>query len=74
MEKRIQKLFSRWGPPLPAFCQLLLGQDADAEKNAVEAFHAYMSRNLDLDLAVLPALLFAFAVELFQRFIFSSTD
>lgn len=46
-----------------AFCQLLVDQDADAERSVIEAFQAYASLGLDFDLMVLPALLFTFALD-----------
>jgi hypothetical protein len=62
-EKRIRKFYARWSPPLLAFCQLLVDQDADAERSVIEAFQAYASHGLDFDLLVLPALLFTFALD-----------
>jgi hypothetical protein len=62
-EKHIHKFYARWSPALLAFCQLLVDQDADAERSVIEAFQAYASRDLDFDLMVLPALLFTFALD-----------
>jgi hypothetical protein len=62
-EKRIRKFYARWSPPLLAFCQLLVDQDADAERSVIEAFQTYASHGLDFDLLVLPALLFTVALD-----------
>lgn len=62
-EKRMRKFYMRWSPLLLAFCQLLLEQDADAERSVLEAFQAYASHGLEFDLVLLPALLFTFALD-----------
>jgi hypothetical protein len=41
----------------------LLGEGSEAEQTTVEAFHAYLSRGLDLDVSGLPAFLFLFAID-----------
>jgi len=67
MEKQIQKFYGKCSPGVLAFCCLLLGEGSDAERSAVEAFQAYLSRGLDLEFAQLPTLLFLFALEAAKR-------
>jgi len=40
-----------------------VGEGAEAERISVEAFQAYLSRDLELDLVRLPSLLFMFALD-----------
>jgi hypothetical protein len=63
MERQIEKFYAKWSPGVLGFCCLLLGEGADAERTVVEAFQAYLSRGLDLDLLQLPTLLFLFALD-----------
>jgi DNA-directed RNA polymerase specialized sigma24 family protein len=63
MERQIQNFYTKWSPGVLAFCCLLVGEGTEAERTAVEAFQAYMSRNLELDLVQLPSLLFMFALD-----------
>ena len=63
MEKQIQKFYRKWSPGVLAFCCLLLGEGSNAERSAVEAFQAYLSRGLELEFVQLPTLLFLFALE-----------
>ncbi len=67
MERQIEKFYAKWSPAVLAFCCLLLGEGADAERSAVEGFQAYLSRGLDLDLVQLPTLLFLFALDAAKR-------
>ena len=66
-EKQIEKFYAKWSPALLAFCCLLLGEGSEAEQTTVEAFHAYLSRGLDLDVSGLPAFLFLFAIDAAKR-------
>jgi len=66
-ERQIEKFYAKWSPAVLAFCCLLLGEGADAERSAVEGFQAYLSRGLDLDLVQLPTLLFLFALDAAKR-------
>ncbi len=63
LEQQIEKFYAAWSPSLLAFCCLLLGEGTEAERSSVEAFHAYLSRGLDLDIVRLPSLLFVFALD-----------
>jgi hypothetical protein len=67
MEQQIEKFYAAWSPSVLAFCCLLLGEGTEAERSSVEAFHAYLSRGLDLDVASLPSLLFMFALDAAKR-------
>ena len=50
-----------------ALCCLLVGEGADAERTTGEAFHAYLSRGLELDVWQLPALLLIYALDAAKR-------
>ena len=63
IERQIQKFYAKWSPRVLAFCCVLLGKGADAERTTVEAFQAYLSRGLDLDVVQAPSLLFVFALD-----------
>jgi hypothetical protein len=66
-EKQIEKFYVAWSPSVLALCCLLLGEGTEAEQISVEAFHAYLSRGLDLDVGQLPSLLFVFALDAAKR-------
>jgi DNA-directed RNA polymerase specialized sigma24 family protein len=63
MERQIKKFYVAWSPTVMAFACLLLGEGVDAERTAVEAFHDYVSRELDLDVLQLPVLLLIYALD-----------
>jgi len=63
MERKIKKFYSSWSPSVFAFACLLLGEGVDAEQTTTEAFQAYLSRELDLDVLQLPALLLIYALD-----------
>jgi hypothetical protein len=67
MERQIDKFYAAWSPSVLAFCCLLLGEGTESERSSVEAFHAYLSRGLDLDVVSLPSLLFVFALDAAKR-------
>ena len=67
IERQIQNFYTKWSPSVLAFCCLILGAGADAERTAVEAFHDYLSRGLDPDLVQLPSLLFVFALDAVKK-------
>jgi hypothetical protein len=73
LEKQIEQFYAKWSPALLAFCCLLLGEGSEAEQTTVEAFHAYLSRGLDLDVSGLPAFLFLFAIDAAKRATVSDT-
>jgi DNA-directed RNA polymerase specialized sigma24 family protein len=63
IERQIQKFYGTWSPRVFAFSCLLLGEGAEAERTSVEAFQAYLTRGLELDLVQVPSLLFMFALD-----------
>ena len=63
MERKIKRFYVAWSPTVLAFACLLLGEGADAERTTVEAFQAYVSRGLDLDVLQLPVLLLIYALD-----------
>jgi DNA-directed RNA polymerase specialized sigma24 family protein len=63
MERKIKKFCSTWSPSVFAFACLLLGEGVDAEWTTIEAFQAYLSRGLDLDVLQLPVLLLIYALD-----------
>ena len=73
-EKQIEKFYAKWSPALLAFCCVLLGEGSEAEQTTVEAFHAYLSRGLDLDVSGLPAFLFLFAIDAAKRATLPATE
>jgi DNA-directed RNA polymerase specialized sigma24 family protein len=62
-EREIREFYAKWSPHVLALSCLLLGEGSEAERTAGEAFQAYLSRGLDLDVVQLPALLFVFALD-----------
>lgn len=62
-EREIRKFYAKWSPRVLAFSCLLLGEESEAERTVGEAFQAYLSRGLDLDVVQLPTLLFVFALD-----------
>lgn len=73
LEKQIEKFYAAWSPRVLALCCLLLGERTEAERTCVEAFQAYMSRGLDLDVVQLPSLLFVFALDAAKRAVLRET-
>ena len=67
MEKQIQKFYGKWSPGVLAFCCLLLGEGSDAERSAVEAFQAYLSRGWISSSCSCPHCWFLFALEAAKR-------
>ena len=66
-ERKIEKFYAAWSPSVLALCCLLLGEGADAERTTADAFQAYLSRGLELDLWQLPALLLIYALDAAKR-------
>ena len=63
LERKIKRFYATWSPTVLAFACLLLGEGVDAERTTVEAFQAYVSRGLDLDVLQLPVLLLIYALD-----------
>jgi DNA-directed RNA polymerase specialized sigma24 family protein len=67
IERKIEKFYAAWSPSVLALCFLLAGEGADAERTTGQAFHAYLSRGLELDVWQLPALLLIYALDAAKR-------
>ena len=67
IERKIEKFYTAWSPSVLALCCLLVGEGAEAERTTAEAFQAYLSRGLELDVWQLPALLLIYALDAAKR-------
>lgn len=67
MEQQIARFYKKWCPAVLAFCGLLVGRGAEAERTTVEAFTVYLRHELELDLTGLPTFLFLFAIDAAKR-------
>lgn len=66
-ERKVEKFYAAWSPSVLALCCLLVGEGAEAERTTAEAFQAYLSRGLELDVWQLPALLLTYALDAAKR-------
>jgi hypothetical protein len=62
-EREVRRFYAKWSPRVLAFSCLLLGEGSETERTVGEAFQAYLSRGLELDVVQHPTLLFVFALD-----------
>jgi hypothetical protein len=74
MEQKLKKFYTAWSPAVLAFACLLLGEGLDAERTTVDAFQAYVSRGLELDVLQLPVLLLIYALDAARKTIAPATS
>lgn len=74
MEQKIKKFYTAWSPTVLAFACLLLGEGLDAERTTVDAFQAYVSRGLELNVLQLPVLLLIYALDAARKTIPPATS